>query len=133
MRINNIQRKQNFGMPIDKSSYLGKMKKDYDNAYKNLNLYTTPPYRKHVTEMVSALNIIDSLSPNYDIGVYPDKKARLQENQVYPPCFLLALPLNNRKTGIKIALTETKYPFLDTNDLHKIATYVKIIEKSEFN
>ena len=125
MKVNSINTKQNFGMPIAKDTYLDKLKNDYLDMYMKLNKYSTPEYKKHVTDMSKALVAIDEMSPNYIVGVYTPK---LEKPMIYPPCVLYAYPQNKKKNAVQITLTDTNYPFLNHEDLCKISFYVKFIE-----
>lgn len=125
MKINNITKAQNFGMPIAPETFLDKMKDDYREMYAGLNEHSSDEFVQHVLGMHEQLEKIDSLSKNYIVGIYPKKKKYFQN---IPQAVLYAYPINGKKNAIKIDMPETGFPFLNTEDLAKIAQYVKLLE-----
>ena len=126
MKLNKINAKQNFGMPIAKGTYLDGMKQNYLNMYKNLNEFSSPEYRKKVIEMASVLSEIDHASPDYIVGVYTMKQ---DNSSIFPQGVLYAYPKPPKKRAVQTILRDTNYPFLDKNDLQKILFYVRLVQR----
>ena len=125
MKINNITKAQNFGMPIAPDTHLGNMKEDYREMYAGLNEYSSDEFIQHVLGMHDQLEEIDSLSKNYIVGIYPQQE---KPSKNIPKAVFYAYPINDKKNAIKIDMPELNYPFLKSQDLEKIAQYVKLIE-----
>jgi len=125
VKINRINTKQNFGMPLAKGTYLDKMRNNYLSMCLSLNKYSTPEYKEKVIKMFKVLTAIDQISKNYTVGIYAEKT---EKPMIIPPCVLYAYPLNEKNPAIKMVLKDTNFPFLTYEDLCKVTYYVKLIE-----